>query len=717
MATSTVAMTPRVRPQYVAWALWALCIAAVALTAWGIYSHGLLKQDLWSPDGWRRFKLLALGYVGWSTILVFLARRWFVPATVAAAGLIGVFGLGLPAVLAVLWFLFSALTTGTLVLPRDESSTAPKALRLLAGLTIWMLVIWTAVHFRVNYAAVYAIAFGLPMAFRPSVTLECLKEAVGLVHPAVPDKRTAAMSAGAAFPLLCHFALSFEPELAPDALGVHAAIGGWVSAYHYWPFDYRHFAWALQPLGADWCFTAVFVLAGEYAARLLNFAFLGILAGVVYGLTRRHTKVPAALLAVTLFASMPIVQFASGSLMTENLWAGLIAGALWSLLLFRDTGRNRWMYLVAMLLGGSAATKPGSIAWILPLAALAGFALFKSGFGFRKTCRVILSTSGLFILFATPPYVYAYATSGNPVFPYFNDVFKSPWFANVALSTRDHISNERFRDLRWNTALGVSTPYDLMVASRNFLESRDGALGLHVLILLALAVAGLAEGLTFSSVATIVALLAGSVLTLRSIAYIRYIYPALPMLAAAGAAGLVCLGRRAGRAQIALWALLLLGVAGNMYLLPSSGWIHSELLLNPFNQTKAEEFRRRVPARVLSQYLNIRHPGVPAAFLGNCDIAGFNGRSYCLGWYNVRYELEVQQVTDAAGYLALAKREGIDFFIVPHGWTTDRVFITDFLAKYTAVEREYAGFELRRLKAEEALRQKLGLPEVSTDLP
>ncbi|MGE5487763.1 MAG: ArnT family glycosyltransferase [bacterium] len=689
MGAAEAAQIRRLSPRASLYVVWALFVGALALTVWGTYSSGLLKQDLWSSTGIAQLRVLILCYAVWSAAWIALAPRWFWPASAALLLIYAAIVAGPLAILAVGWFLFSALVAGTLLLSRGEArAPAPAPLRLLAGVAAWMLLIWIAVRFPVNYAAVYAAAFGLPMALRPGVTAACCKEVLALISPLhLSGRRRAAMVAVAALPLLCHLLVSLKPEQGADGLAVHLMIPAWVSFHHYWHFDYRHIVWAVMPLGADWCYTAVYMLGGEYAARLLNFAFLCVIAAIVYSITRRFTKPATALLAVALFAAIPLVQLETGSLMSENVWAALIAGAFWSVALFQRTAQGRWLYLAAMLLGGAMASKYGSLAFVVPLAAFAAYTLLKSKPAGGRL-RMAMIAVGVFALFGAPPYVFAWHTTGNPVFPFFNDVFKSPWFE----------SRVRLVDRRWLTPLSPAMPYEMVFQSHKYLESRDGALGLHALILLALAPAAFATGATSLPLLALATVIVGCALTLGSVSYLRYIYPALPMLVIIGTAGFDWMQRNSRRLRAVAWAALLAGVAGNLYLLPSSGWMHPELLLNHFDKAQMEEYKRRTPVREITNYLNHRYPGEPAMFFIHCDIAGFHGRAYCVGWHNYRYQRMVQQARNAEELLALAQRFGISFFVIPRDWTPDPATVTDFVAKYTELECEHAGIVLLRLK-------------------
>ena len=63
---------------------------------------------------------------------------------------------------------------------------------------------------------------------------------------------------------------------------------------------------------------------------------------------------------------------------------------------------------------------------------------------------------------AAPPYVTAWVKAGNPVFPYFNDVFRSPHYD----------MKPDWADGRWRTPLSLRRGIGRDVRSSKFLEGQ-----------------------------------------------------------------------------------------------------------------------------------------------------------------------------------------------------------------------------------------------------
>jgi hypothetical protein len=667
-------------------AIAALLAAAAAVTAWGVWANGLFAQPIWTAEGLWRLAILAAVYAAGTAAFLRFWPHWFVRATLIAAGLYTVASVGVVPVAGTLLFLLSSFVLGTLLTGTAE------VLALLVGLAVWMAAISVAAHFPVNYAWVYAVAFAAPLAVKPERTRECLRECLRLVGPVRFESRgTAALAALAGFPLLCHLLVALKPEAATDALAVHLMLPAWVSWQHYWPFDFRHVSWAVMPLGADWCFTAAYMLGGEFAARLLNFSILALIAALVYAGARRFVTPATAFLCVGVFASTPLVQLLTGSLFVENVWAVFVTGAVLALDRFHASSAPRWLYVAAGLTDSALATKFGALAFAIPAAAFAAWVLFRRRKTIHGTARVAALAAALVLLAGAPVYVYAYATTGNPVFPFLNHVFQSPWFD----ATRN------LTDPRYRTPLSLTTPYDIVFHSSRFLEAHDGALGFAYVLLLPLALVGLARrSQTFGKLAFALAAIPALV-CFAGMSYARYLYPALPLFTIAGAAAL---GRiSANRALFrAATALLLAALALNLYFLPSSNWYHADFFLLPFDRQATNRFYREVaPVRRLVEYMNRYHPGAPVGFFGTSHIAELKAPAYIADWHNYEYWTRVWATERPADYGDYSQSLGIKYFVTPQRLTTGATLpVLIFLRRYTTVESHFGQYDLRRLRPE-----------------
>ncbi len=98
------------------------------------------------------------------------------------------------------------------------------------------------------------------------------------------------------FVLTTHWFAMLKPEASADGLSMHLAVPANIAANHVMTFDPGRTLWAVMPMGADFIYSIVYVLGGEMAARLLNFAILLVLLGLLHAAVRRWVS-PACRLA------------------------------------------------------------------------------------------------------------------------------------------------------------------------------------------------------------------------------------------------------------------------------------------------------------------------------------------------------------------------------------------------------------------------------------
>jgi hypothetical protein len=637
----------------VAWALLA------ALAAWAIYGfvhERLLSQEIWNEEG--RVRLLGYTVVFWAVAGVFL---WLRPDWLSAfaAGFAFVYSTWWCwkfydplAPLAVLYFLGSAYFLGRIVL-RTLTPAVDGIQATLVGLACWILLISIAVHFPVNRSWIYVIALGIPYGFGSSLR--------PFVSKTKAWPRTTAVLL---FVLGIHWLIALKPEVSSDGLAMHLAIPMMIAHDGRFAFDFHQYTWALTPINGDMAFTGAYLLGGEAAARLLNYALMVLIVAMVYRGSRRWLSASRAMLAAALFASTPLVELVTGSLFVENVWAVMIVGAAMALW-------NENLVGAGILLGSALASKVGTSAFLLP----AVVATVVIG---RKQARTAALAGAGFLLFAAPPYVNAWMQTGNPVFPFANGIFKSP----------DFEQGNAFANLPYQHAGTWNALYAITFRSHGFFEGRDGGFGFQYFLLAPLLLllwnrraphVPLALGLT------------GAILTFASLPNIRYLYPALPLLSI-GIAWLIS-------ECPALLSALPVVIALNLWFLPTAGWYHDGFAL--FTRPQWVEYLKlSAPERKLVENLNRTAPGKPVAFLQGAVIAGLNARGYSDTWHTYTFWKRMIESSDADGVAALFRELEIHYLLTPMPVATDYPVVQHFVEQWTAPSGiSYGRFELRNVLA------------------
>jgi hypothetical protein len=426
------------------------------------------------------------------------------------------------------------------------------------------------------------------------------------------------------------------PEVASDALATHLMVPHQVAMRGAWCFDVQRYLWALMPMGADWLYTTANLLGGELAARLCNFALLTVVALLVYGQLRNSLPSPVAAFLVALGASAPIAFLESASLWAENLLTVFLLAAF--LIVARSWRRptSRDVVAFAVCAGGAGLTK--SLAFCaLPILPAMAWSIARSPLSTRTRAR--LAGLGLVVLAAIGggPYLYAWAVTGNPLFPFFNDVFKSPYCA----------IDESLRDMRWIGHGGADLLYRMTFHSSGYGELYDGAFGFHHLLLLP---AGLVVALgSWPRAARLVvaAQLVVLALFLSGTQYIRYLYPFLWGALVLEAEGLRALYRLSGlrRPALALVASVLLA---NLAFMPTAYYILRNFPVDTALSRAARQsfIDGEAPSRRINEAVNAVR-GRDARVLYLCDPTGafLDGVPVYANWYNPPLAGRVQAAT------------------------------------------------------------------------
>ncbi len=675
--------------------LWIAFVYLLCLTIFGIWSGKLLQQEIWQGTGLDRFLLLAGVTTLWFGLWILIRRAWTVPATLALVAAYTAFDVGALPLLAVCFILLSCFVLGSVLWKRAENAPSLTAdlLRTLLGLVVFMWLMGLLVHIPVNYPATYVALLLIPFGLRPARTRECLRHALAILKPRPwKQRREYAMLTVAAFPLLAHWLVTLKPEASADGLAMHLAIPMSVANNHLWSFDFRHAVWAVMPMGADWCYTIAFLLGGEFAARLLNLGMFLIICALLYASARKWVSRPAAFLTVALFASSPLVQFVTGSMLVENFWGALLFGALAALWRYRETGERALLIVTAALGGAAVMNKLGALAFVIPTALLVAWELRKLWNQGEKRWSAICA--GVFLLVSAQPYLNAWLLTGNPLFPFLNHIFLSPWYETA----------KPLNDTRFHEPLSLRLLYDATITSGKFFEGQNGSLGFHYLMLVPLCLLLWRRAWGYREWTCLAVPLCFALLTFSSTPNLRYIYPALPFFVLMITMVLRESGSMAPRFNFAAWIATFACFALNMYFLPTSNWHHKEFCLNPFNRAEFENYKTRAaPVRSIVAYMNEKHPGEPVAFLETAQIAGLLGKAYTNSWHNHTYLKKLITVNNPSETLHLAREFRLRYFIVPKpdsGIVVLNSAVRLFLEKFAATELECGSFYLATLPAD-----------------
>jgi hypothetical protein len=691
----------RSAPMGLASALVALVfLAALAVEAHGFRTATLFSQDVWEPVGVKRFLKYIGIFLGVSMPLLAMVP-WSYATAIAGLTAVGTaFAIGPLALLAVVFYLVSSCALGSRLLGRKHGDAPESQLfSTLLGAALWIFAMTLVARIPVNYPAVWAGLLAVPVLLDWRGVWRRMERWWQLLRGAeLRGYADRAAFAAVVFVLLAHWFAALMPETGADGLAMHLAIPANIAANQALTFQPSRIVWAVMPMAADFSYSIVYLMGGEYAAHLLDFVLLLWFEAVLYFALRRWVSRAAALWLLALFASTPMVQLVTGSLFVENMLAAMVVGMMAALWRFGGTGEKRFLYLAAALGGTAMATKFGALAFValaIPFLVIEAARHWKS-LGSRPAATCALAAV-LLVGLAAPPYAIAFAKTGNPLFPFLNQRFHSKLIpANAGMV------DERFkRPLTWNTL------YDLTFRTNLAYEGQNGSFGFQYLVLAPLGVAALLvvgrrHGTGSADASAAIVALGAAAIIMRTQPNARYLYAALPLLSVPFAA---LLGWASGTRWLyrGLMAFVVACVAMNMRFLPSASYYHRDFSLRlPFSRAERDRFRAaNAPIRDVIDYFNRQHTTSAVMLTSDSAIAGLNSDVYENHWHQINTFSRIREMQTLPDMVRLMRSWNVEYFISPKPWMREQIkpaLLKEMLERCTLPVFEQGGEYLSQLQ-------------------
>jgi hypothetical protein len=536
---------------------------------------GLVKARFFSESiqRWTLPEIMGMGlYIGLilTGFLLSIGMQasllWFI--LIVFTWIIFLFGIG--PVVSVLYLTLVAIVLGNQLLQLARvPDLEPRGfgLRAALGYAVIIGVFQLTVFLPINTAG-FVLILTLPvLVFQEKTVKTVLREIYDFIQSPLKLKLDTLFLVIPVSLLLILLVYASYPESHSDALTMHLMIPHQILVHARWNFDVSNFTFAVMPKGASWLFSAHYLLGGEPAVRLANFGMTVYSAWLIYAAMRCSTDRRVSSIVTAVFLSAPLTAWVVFVVFEDALVSYLLLAATIILV-------EKWRYptggisfLIALLLSAVVATKIQGFGGAVPV----GILLLSRIVWLRSASIKDLAYSFIPIIFiGAIPYITAVIIAGNPVFPFANGVFKSPYFPPV-----------NFSDNRWVGKASLDLLYNLTFNTSKFMEGSDGAFGMgHFLLLPGILFAILWEERPKVAILTIVSICYSLILTLLVSQYARYYYPTFALLAIASQA----LFRRAQReGWCFLLIILLLGIAVfNFFLTRSLNTFYHFLLPNPF---------------------------------------------------------------------------------------------------------------------------------------
>ncbi|HTQ99992.1 MAG TPA: hypothetical protein VMH83_08380 [Candidatus Acidoferrum sp.] len=542
----------------------------------------------------------------------------------------------LPALIVALLWLASTLV-GQSALQRllPDAPAAPNlTASLFTGLALYGALFSAMTHWRINYAFVFAVLLLLPplLALRrrenSALTMLTLR-LLGGWHSglrSLPYPLLVLMIAMLGF-VGIH---ALYPTMTYDDLFLHLRLWSELDYYHRANFDFNGNVWAVAPFLVDLQHAVVSLLAGTDSRATLTLAWAALLLYLLWQLSARWVAdVWLRALLMLLFASTPMLGNLLQTLQTELFMALLATAGMQLVLTPTLTWRSHELLGLLAIAALCCATKlPGAVLGLLLLAA-AVVQLWSrplaAGAPSLRWSWFAVYLLALAVL-ALHCYLNAWRLTGNPLFPLYNAVFKSPFFD----------SNGNMMDERWVSGFSLHSWWGVFFATAKHHEGKDYTAGFQYLLLMPLAVVACVAGAQRRPwLPVLIPLLGFGVVMFASLQYWRYLFPVLPLASLSLAALLPATTAPRWQQRSATFALSL-PLLLNLVFYPGITWTFA---LSPLAAITADGRDRMVATyaseTAINQWLNRTNPGLRVLYPFDTGYgASLHGTPMYANWYS-----------------------------------------------------------------------------------
>jgi hypothetical protein len=446
------------------------------------------------------------------------------------------------------------------------------------------------------------------------------------------------------------------PTINSDENVVHLSVWAQFSANAFFTISPETQVWSAAPITLALIHGILSQLSGADAKGALNLILLVLLLGAIFRMLKTLGISRSEKLAlVTLFLSTPLLTFTLMGLQTD-LFLALLLGTACVLLIDLIDHFYISTAMAAILIGSIAlSAKLPSIIIAGPVLICVIYAALKSKkyqrWGYGVWLKIIICL-GVAAAVAFLPYVRAYLVTGNPVFPLYNEIFKSEFF---------DVTN--FKDRRWTNGATLSSYYGLFFNSEKFIESESNFVGgFQYFLLFPIAIVALIA-LRIKNMGLLLFLSLCYLLPMFfSLQYLRYFFVAFPLLSVLIGV-LYLLGYKSGLYRKWLSAIFYVIAVMNFVFLPGVFWLFS---ISPFSLVIAEKRTMLVeefmPEQQLNREINKIKPAATVLFaLERPFGATLAGTPIYNSWYANGYRKAIEQWGTADDVRQALNKWDVDF--------------------------------------------------------
>jgi hypothetical protein len=566
---------------------------------------------------------------------------------------------------AVIWFILSSLLLGKFLLSTLKVNLENNgcAIQFLIGAGLYGTFIGLLAHFPMNYRSVYSAILTLPILIWYRELKEWLKSIpIYQRDDSYNLKNYSWTELGIGVLVLVYVVVALMPTVSFDALATHLFIPAHMALRHKWGFDFTTYVWSVTPMLPNWIFSILYVMAGETAVRLINVIFIFTLALLLKDLVIWGSgDERASRLGALLLLSTPLTFVEGSSLFIESVWASFLIMGLYGLLKVSKSshGNNGWIVVSGIALGYALAAKSITLTLLPILLVILVWSLSSNW----KAIKIKPLTIGFmsFLIFGGIPYYTAWYLTSNPVFPFFNAIFQSPYF---------DISN--FDNPLFKSGFNFDTFYKIIFNSDKYMEATPGVSGFQWTLLLGSTIFILIKSHNLRGLTLFIIALLAMVTVFTNQSYLRYVFPSWVIFSAViGIGSGIALSSTTKPLIRYVWGLVFIINIGFNLLFFSSGSSHRDFPLSALGseQNREKYLSLTMPIRNAVEVINkLNLNRSPVAVFAHPLTAGLSSDALYANWYNPKFYKMINESTTEQEIAAVLLEQGVKFILLDENW-------------------------------------------------
>ncbi len=635
----------------------------VAVTLRGLNTFDWGKDYHYTNEGMIKSGV----YFGIASILVFFGSSFFQRSPLSVGFIISialaVYANSLWSLIVVLWIVLSSIILGKSLLSTILGDSRQNTFsQCLVGVGLFGVSVGLLAHLPYNYPGVYGLALIIPLlVWHPSVKEFLTQQSNGFKYGYDQSQSVKLLDTVIVGVALIHFVIGLMPEIGYDPLAMHLFIPAQLLSRHQWGFAADTYVWATMPMLGDWIYSIGYMLGGESSARLINVGFVFALGWLIRDLVLwAGGDSVGSRWAVLLFLSTPLTFVEGGGIYVESVLGVFVGMGAFSLLrACSSAGNPNYELPIAGFMLGCALSAKALTLFVLPVLLL--MLAFRYKMWLRKEyVNAILIGLGLFFVLGIIPYATSFILTGNPVFPFYNGIFKSPLFGAY-----------NFVDARWQMGVSWETIYSIIFESTKYMESTPGVAGFQWLLLLPTAALMMLLKWNKNGFVLLLIGLSSFLLIFKSTSYLRYAYPLFPFFFATIGISLSQSDASLKPAQAAIASCC---VVLNLIFMHTGPSPYTDFPIEYLSSQSDRDalIRKILPIRSAVELVNdMNTEHRPVGFFADPLSAGLASDALYTNWYNEHFNTMVNQANSIDEFAQVLKKNNIDYLIVDDSWGKD----------------------------------------------